>query len=286
MLVVAGLAQLALAALERLADDRIGERHFRLSHVADRQQDLGVFAGCCLIAAESRAVALGADERAAETAAALDRDRHLDLDGVASVALEVGAAHQRPIEAGRRDFQPVRLLDRVGDVEHRRQRARQRLAVVDGHGSVRPLRHDLHGAAGQAGNLHPDQAQAKPLDHRLGNRGNACRHALLNDQAGLGLCPGISRLHHAPYAAGLILKSWSPGGRPGSCGPARLTKKSGSRGNPLSKAVRITSDRYETSTISGPREYSDFAVWRKGRSPGNPLEIPLILTNPSFTISF
>jgi hypothetical protein len=40
--------------------------------------------------------------------------------------------------------------DRIGDIEYRRQCARRRFAILDGHGAVRPLRHDLHGAAVEA----------------------------------------------------------------------------------------------------------------------------------------
>ncbi len=39
-------------------------------------------------------------------------------------------------------------FDRVGDVEHRRQRPRDGLAILDGHGAVRPLGHDLYRTAG------------------------------------------------------------------------------------------------------------------------------------------
>src|SRR5688572_13166605 len=48
-------------------------------------------------------------------------------------------------------------------------------------------------------------------------------------------------------------------------GRRAVTKKSGPRGNPLSKTDRITSDRYEMS-ISGRPEYSDLLHWRKGES--------------------
>jgi hypothetical protein len=43
---------------------------------------------------------------------------------------------------------PVSALDRVGDVEHRRQRPRDRLAILDLHRTIRPFGHDLDGAAG------------------------------------------------------------------------------------------------------------------------------------------
>ena len=99
-------------------------------------------------------------ERAAEPLAALMGDRHLDLHEMAGIALEIRAAHQRPVDARRGNLQPIGALDRVGDIEHRRQRARDRLAILDLHRAVRPLGHDLHGAAGLAGNPDPHQAIA------------------------------------------------------------------------------------------------------------------------------
>ena len=119
--------------------------------------------------ANARGLALGADQQAAETLAPVDRDLHLDLDQMAGVAVEIGFAHQRPVDAGRGNLQPVGALDRVGHVEHRRQRARDRLAVLDRHGAVRPLRHDLHGAAVGGRHLHPHQPVAELFDHRLGD---------------------------------------------------------------------------------------------------------------------
>ena len=108
-----------------------------------------------------RGLALGAGEHAAKALAAVDRDFHLDLDQMAGIAVEIGFAHQRPVDAGRGNFQPVGAVDRVGDVEHRRQRARHRLAVLDRHGAVRPLRHDLHGAAVGGRNLAPAPAGSR-----------------------------------------------------------------------------------------------------------------------------
>ncbi len=132
-------------------------------------------------------VAVDAEQQAAEAPPAVDRDRHLDLDLVAGIALEIRAPHQRPVDAGRRHFEPIGAIDRVGDVEHRRQRARDGLAVLDRHGAVRPLGHDLDGAAGEPGNPDPDQAVAEAGEHRLDDGGNAGRHALLDDQARLGV---------------------------------------------------------------------------------------------------
>ena len=92
-------------------------------------------------------IALDAAEHAAKPLAALMRDRHLDLHEMAGIAFEIGAAHQRPVDPGRGNLQPIGLLDRIGDIQHRRQRPRNRLAILDQHGAVGPFRHDLDGAA-------------------------------------------------------------------------------------------------------------------------------------------
>ena len=95
-------------------------------------------------------IALDAAERAAEPLAALMRNRHLDFHEVAGIAFEIGAAHQRPVDPGGRNLEAIGAVDRIGDVEHRRQRLRDRLAILDLHRSVGPFRHDLDRAAGFA----------------------------------------------------------------------------------------------------------------------------------------
>ncbi len=118
-------------------------------------------------------------------------DRHLDLDEMTGVALEVGTANQRAIDARRGYLEPVGAVDRVGDIEHRRQRPRNRLAILDLHRAVGPLGHDLDGAAGLAGDLDPDQAVAHSLQHRPGHRRHPRRRARLDDETGLGEQFGI-----------------------------------------------------------------------------------------------
>ena len=105
---------------------------------------------------------------------------------MAGIALEIGAAHQRPVDPGRGNLQPVGALDRIGDIQHRRQRPRDRLAILDQHGAVGPFRHDLDGAAGFAGNLDPHQPVAHALQHRTGDRRHPRRHARLDHEARLG----------------------------------------------------------------------------------------------------
>ena len=113
-------------------------------------------------------------------------DRHLDFHEMAGIALEIGPPHQRPVDAGRRNLQPIGLLDRVGDVEHRRQRPRNRLAIVDLHGSIGPFGHDLDRAAVLGGDLDPHQPVAHPLQHRACDRRHARSHARLDHETRLG----------------------------------------------------------------------------------------------------
>ncbi len=56
---------------------------------------------------------------------------------------EIRLADQRPVDAGRRHFQMIGLLDRIGHVERRRNRAADLFAILDGHGAVVALGHDL-----------------------------------------------------------------------------------------------------------------------------------------------
>ena len=140
---------------------------------------------------EAHGVAFDAGQRAAEPLAALMRDRHLDLHEMAGITLEIGAADQRPVDARRGDLQPIGAFDRIGDVEHRRQRPRDRLAILDQHGSVGPFRHDLDGAAGFAGNPDPHQPVAHALQHRVRDRRDPRRHARLDDEARLGKQIGV-----------------------------------------------------------------------------------------------
>ncbi len=118
-------------------------------------------------------------------------DRHFDLDEMTGVALEIGTAHQRAIDARRGYLKPVGAVDRVGDVEHRRQRPRDRLAILDLHRAVGPLGHDLDGAAGLAGNLDPDQPVAHSLQDRSGHRRYPRGRARLDDETGLGREVGV-----------------------------------------------------------------------------------------------
>src|SRR6185369_7716251 len=121
------------------------------------------FSALHIVALDVNGIAFDAGDHAAESLAAVSNNRHFDLHKMTGMTLEIGAAHQRTIDAGRGYFEAIGALDGIGDVEHRRERARHGLAILDQHGSVRPLRHDLHRAAGLAGNADADQ----PVAHAL-----------------------------------------------------------------------------------------------------------------------
>src|SRR5207245_10603348 len=125
-------------------------------------------------------------------------------------------------------------------------RAPPRLAVLDGHRPGRPFRHDLDGAAVEPRDPHPDQPIARAEEDRLHDRRHAGSDALLHDETRLGVgLQRIDRLRHSParsttlslistrFARALWGRSAT---KPQS--PISVTKKSGSRGNPLSKTDR------------------------------------------------
>src|ERR1051326_7310913 len=105
-----GFAALAVAAFaaalflfappQRLGNQRIGQHEPRFGHVVDAQQNVGRLGSRGRVA-QPCAFAFGAVEFAAKAAAALDRRRHLDMRKMPGIAVEIGAPHQRPVDAGR-----------------------------------------------------------------------------------------------------------------------------------------------------------------------------------------
>jgi hypothetical protein len=116
---------------------------------------------------------------------------------VTGVAREVGAPHQRPVDPGRGQFQPVFPFHRVLDVEHRRERARGRLAILDRHAAVGTFRHDLHGDAGFAENADPHQPVAETRQHRRRDGRDARGDPLLDDEPRFGEVFCGVRIDHA-----------------------------------------------------------------------------------------
>ena len=111
--------------------------------------------------------------------------------------------------------------------------------------------------------LHPHQPVADAGQHGLGDRGNAGRNSLLDDEAGLGIRLKSS-IACVIRPVGCNACSFDRPGSTGRTGRFAVTKKSGSRGNPLSKADRITSDRYE---ISNSWTAGNIAICRIGARP-------------------
>ena len=185
-----------LAAPERLGNQRVGEHELGLRHLLDREHDVRRLAGGRVVAANARGVAFGAEQLTAEALAALDRHRHFDLHKIIGVAIEVRLPHQRAVDAGRRQFQPIGAVHRIGSIKHRRQRARTNLAVVDGHGAVRPLGHHLHGAAVGAGDAHAHQPIAQAFKHRLDDGRDPGAQSRFDNQARLGGRCGVAQIVH------------------------------------------------------------------------------------------
>ena len=186
---------------KRFRDQRVGEDELGLRHVLDPKSDIGGFAGCGVVAMDDDAVAVERADGAAEAAAAIERNIHLDLHQMSGVALEIRAAHQRTVHARRGNFQPIGAVHGIGHIENRRERARNRLAILHRHAAVRPLGHDLHRAALRAGDAHAHEAVAEPFDHRLGDAGDARGHTRLGDETGIG---GKMSVRRSVHATGLL----------------------------------------------------------------------------------
>ena len=137
-----------LVLLERVADQVVGQHQARLGdglerHPHDRLPRLRPAASRSMTTASS------------PTSAILPRKRLRSATRIEVSSLtrwpipvrEIGLAHQRPVDARRRDFEMIRLVERIIDVEHRRDGAAGLLAVLDGHRAVVALGHDLQGQA-------------------------------------------------------------------------------------------------------------------------------------------
>ena len=213
-----------LAPAQRFRNQRVGENELCFRHVGDRQQNVAAFGLGVGSHADASAAVFGAEQLTTEAPAAVDRRRHFDMGKVTGIAVEIGAPHQRPVDARRGNLQAVRALDRVVDIEYRGQRARGGLAILDRQGAVGPLRHDLHRAPGEGRNAYPHKAIAEPSEDRLGDRSDARGAPRLGNETWLvGKCRQLV-VHVALQ-------------RPQKTARPQVTKKSGSRGNPLSKPL-------------------------------------------------
>jgi len=120
---------------------------------------------------------------ALEALAPVEGMGELDLGLVAVPALEIRAADKRPVDAGRGNLEIVGAVDRVLDVEGRRDVARDGLAILDVHGAVGLLGHDLDRHAVQRRDLDAHQPVAEALDDRLDDMRDAGLEPGLGDDA-------------------------------------------------------------------------------------------------------
>ena len=233
-----------LAAAHRFGDQRVGQNQPRFGDLLDRQEDIGCFAALDVVAPQVRTIAIDTDQDAAKALAAIVRNGHLDLDLVAGVAFEVGAAHQRPVDPRRGNFQPVGAIDRIGHVHHRRQGARNLLAILDQHRAVRPLRHDLHRGSGFTGYPYANQPVTHAVEHRLGDSRHARSEPRLDHEARfgqVGIRCACGWLGHQTLAV------LGCGGRGQVARSRQVIKKSGSRRAHSLSAI----GRYEKLEVKG-----------------------------------
>jgi len=175
--------QAGLAAAQRLGHERVGQDEPGLGDRAHRNGDVALFLALGVVARQQRVLSGDATQDTPETLAAGDRLARIDLGEMAGPALEIARAHQRPVDARRRDLEVIGRLDGVVDVERRRHRLADLLATLDIHRAVRPFGHDLQGAAVLGADAHTHQPIAEIDDRRLDDRGNTRRHAALDDEA-------------------------------------------------------------------------------------------------------
>ena len=188
---------------KRFGHQFIGENELGFAHVLDRKQDFGLFAFGRVVAPDAHRFALGSGKHAAKTLAAFERHSGFDLGEMAGIALEIGFAHQRPIDSGRGNLQPIGSVDWIGDIEYRRQRARHDLAVFDRHRAIRALRHDLHGAAFGARYAHAHQPVTELFNDWLHDRGDARGKPRLGDEPRFIRC-GAGRRSSATCRSSVI----------------------------------------------------------------------------------
>ena len=164
---------------------------------------------------------------------------------------------------GRGNLQPVGAVDRIGDVEHRRQRARDGLAILDRHRAVRPLGHDLHGAAVDA-----RKCARAPADSRgsssTGSAMAATRAPGPARRSGAARRPAaFATLRSSVRRCLLTLDSADCTPVPG---PSRVTKKSGSRGTHSQKPIR-TYHPTVMRCLYGRAKYSDLRARARANGP-------------------
>jgi hypothetical protein len=184
------------AAPQRLRHERIRQHEPRLGDQRHRNGDIALFIALRVVAREQGVAIRDAAQNAPEALAAGDDLFGVDLGEVPGPAGEIARPDQRPVDSRRRHLEMIRHLDRIVDVERRRDCLAHGLAAFDGHRAVRLLRHDLHRAAVLAGDAHAHQPIAEIGDRRLDDGRDARGDAALDDDA-LVLIGCCCRLVHA-----------------------------------------------------------------------------------------
>src|SRR5262249_59777244 len=80
------LASRRLAAPERFGNQRISDDELGLGHFLDRQHNLACFAGCGIVAANARGLALHAEQQTVQSPSAVDRRPPFHPDAAAGPA--------------------------------------------------------------------------------------------------------------------------------------------------------------------------------------------------------
>ena len=251
---------LRFAAPERFRDQLVGEDELGFRHVLDRQQHFGDFAGRGIVARMLRGVALDAehDRRGSGGGRRPERPSRSSPDG------RHGARNRSGAPAGGRFRAKKFPADRRGPPGRRhrepataRARASSQSSIV--MRAVRPLGHDLHGAA-SAPEMRT-RTSRKPSPSITGS-------AMAGDTRAASPGSAIRRGSAASWrqtSGSFESKFWTerslvlPGQRPGQCRGHSGNKKERVPGGAHSQKPFGSSDRYEVSIRQTAR---NIAIYR------------------------
>src|SRR5689334_20080690 len=96
------LARLALGRSftpQGLGHEIVRQDELSFAHFLDGKKHLGFFAFRRVVAADAYGFTFGTQQRTAKSLAAIKRYRGFDLDEMANIPLEIGFAHERPVNA-------------------------------------------------------------------------------------------------------------------------------------------------------------------------------------------
>ena len=194
-------------------------------HVLDRQQNVGFFAGLGVVALDPRAIA--------STPSSKPRKRLRPCDGtsISILARDWHSARSRSSAPADGRYRATKFpADRRGrpdrPIEHRRERARRGFAVLEQHGAIGLLRHDLHGAAVAAGNSHAHQPVAEAAS--TGSASAATGPSVPVRRSGAARCPVAFGRHRSSGLSATYCSTCN------FCpGPFQVTKRAGPGGPTL-----------------------------------------------------